>query len=178
MDVRTLCLGVLSMGDATGYEIKKTLEDSFRPFYDASFGSIYPALGRLQDAGHVTCVEMAQEGRPDKKVYSLTPAGRQSLMAELAEPPAPDRIRSEFLVAMVFAEFMQSADVGELIERRIAALRETLAKLEAKELDDLSPGRRFVIGYGISFYRAGLAYLEANRGLVEGAARPGAEVAD
>jgi hypothetical protein len=45
-------------------------------------------------------------------------------------------------------------------------------------LDDLSPGRRFVIGYGISFYRAGLAYLEANRGLVEGAARPGAEVAD
>ena len=40
MNVRTLCLGVLSLGEATGYEIKKLLESRFSHFYDASFGSI------------------------------------------------------------------------------------------------------------------------------------------
>jgi hypothetical protein len=38
MDVRTLCLGVLSLEDASGYEIKQTLEDVFGSFYNASAG--------------------------------------------------------------------------------------------------------------------------------------------
>ena len=48
MDVKTLCIGILSLGDASGYEIKKQLEERFSFFYDASFGSIYPALNKLQ----------------------------------------------------------------------------------------------------------------------------------
>ena len=45
MDTRSICLGVLSMGEATGYEIKKLFEDGpFSHFYDAGYGSIYPAL--------------------------------------------------------------------------------------------------------------------------------------
>jgi hypothetical protein len=42
--VKTLCLAVLSMGDASGYEIKKLLEGPFRHIHEASFGAIYPAL--------------------------------------------------------------------------------------------------------------------------------------
>ena len=50
MNVRTLCLGVLSFGDATGYEIKKMAEDGlFSHFIEASFGSIYPALTKMTD---------------------------------------------------------------------------------------------------------------------------------
>ena len=45
MDVRTICLGILTRGDATGYEIKKLVEDGgYQHFVEASFGSIYPAL--------------------------------------------------------------------------------------------------------------------------------------
>ena len=58
MDVRTLCLGILSLGDATGYEIKKLVaEGSFSFFSEASYGSIYPALTKLTDEGLVSCVE-------------------------------------------------------------------------------------------------------------------------
>ena len=50
MDVRTICLGLLTRGDATGYEMKKLFEEEgFGHFAEASFGSIYPALGRLTD---------------------------------------------------------------------------------------------------------------------------------
>ena len=48
MDVKTLCLGVLSRGAASGYEIKKQCEEGpFAHFYAAGFGSIYPALNSL-----------------------------------------------------------------------------------------------------------------------------------
>ena len=48
MDVQTLCLGSLTLGEASGYEIKKLFEEGpFAYFYHASYGSIYPALGNL-----------------------------------------------------------------------------------------------------------------------------------
>ena len=66
MDVRTICLGILTRGDATGYEIKKTVEeDGYRHFAEASFGSIYPALNRLTEEGLVSVHAQAQEKRPD-----------------------------------------------------------------------------------------------------------------
>jgi PadR family transcriptional regulator AphA len=44
MNVRTLCLGILAQHDASGYEIKKAVEEGlFAHFIDASYGSIYPA---------------------------------------------------------------------------------------------------------------------------------------
>ena len=48
----TLCLGILRFGDATGYEIKKMVEeDMFNHFIEASYGSIYPALTRMSQDG-------------------------------------------------------------------------------------------------------------------------------
>jgi len=96
MDTKIFCLGILSFGDATGYEIKKQLEGPFRHFYDASFGSIYPALGKLTDAALVERTELAQDKRPDKKVYSITPAGKMALMDELAKPISGDKVKSDF----------------------------------------------------------------------------------
>ena len=52
MNVKTLCLGYLSLHEATGYEIKKDVEDGlFSHFIEASYGSIYPALNQLANEG-------------------------------------------------------------------------------------------------------------------------------
>jgi PadR family transcriptional regulator, regulatory protein AphA len=186
MDVRTLCLGVLSMGPASGYEIKKRLEGPFRHFYDASFGSIYPALNRLEEAGLVEHTVEAQHNRPDKKIFRVTASGRLELMRELAEPPGEDRVRSEFLVTMMFADLLPARHVSELMDGRIALMRSVLEHLEAMDYPGLSPGKRFVLGYGIAVTRAKLEYLEENRHLVESDAllaqvqsgRAGSEAAD
>ena len=103
MNVKSLCLAILSMRDASGYEIKKFFEGPFSHVYEASFGSIYPSLQKLTDDGLVTCEAFSQEKRPDKKVYSLTPLGRASLFDELSFVPGPDRVRSDFLILMMFA---------------------------------------------------------------------------
>ena len=69
MNVRTICLAILYDGEATGYEIRKlSVEGEYSYFIDASFGSIYPALAKLEVDGLVTSRVEMQEGKPAKKV--------------------------------------------------------------------------------------------------------------
>lgn len=155
-----LCLGILALGDASGYEIKKMVaEGSFSFFSEASYGSIYPALTRMTEEGLLTCKEMAQEKRPDKKVYSLTEAGRAELTKALQRDPGPDRNRSEFLAALLFAEAVDPARIVPLVEERMALHEGKIAELEAMLAEDISPVARFVIDYGAVMQRAALDYL-------------------
>ncbi|MBL28642.1 MAG: PadR family transcriptional regulator [Rhodospirillaceae bacterium] len=164
MDVKTLCLGVLFFGDATGYEIRKACsEGMISHLYEAGYGSIYPALAQLSGTGLVTCTEMAQDGRPDKKVYSLTEAGRQALIESLREPPAHDRIRSEFMFGLLFSQLLPNAEVGKRIDERIAWYRDGLERMRTCLGHDMAPGAQFVTGYGIAVYEAAANYLETHR---------------
>ncbi len=167
MDVRTLCLGVLTMGDASGYEIKKKLEEEFSLFYDASFGSIYPALNRLQKENLVDCTHEAQSKRPDKKVYSLTPDGRLALVRELSEKPAPDRIRSEFLVSVLFAELLPAGHVSSIIDDRIAFYEAHVERFKSALQSRPDGTGKFVAGYGAAIYETAMEYLRSHRHLIE-----------
>jgi DNA-binding PadR family transcriptional regulator len=169
MDIKTLCLGLLALRDASGYEIKKAFEGELSHFYEASFGSIYPALTRLTKEGLVTCTELAQEKRPDKKVYRITSAGRLAFLDALASRPGRDRARSDFLATLTFADLLPTRHLAELIEARLTENRRALATMRAQSAARTSPGERFVHGYGIALLEAALAYVEENRHVVESA---------
>jgi DNA-binding PadR family transcriptional regulator len=163
MDVKTLCLGVLSRGEASGYEIKKAFEEGpFSHFHQASFGSIYPALNALSAEGLVVVRSQAQEKRPDKKIYSLAPKGRNALVAALLQTPAPDAMRSDFLFILSFAQYLPPSRIEQLVNARIAWYRGVLARMEGCTAE-LAPGADFVRGMGIAVYRAAADYLEAHR---------------
>ena len=179
MDVRTLCLGILSLGDASGYEIRKMVaEGSFSFFSEASYGSIYPALTKLTADGLVTCKEMPQDKRPDKKVYSLTDAGRRVLTERLNEGTGPDKHRSAFLAALLFAEAVSPQRVQSLIEERTRQHLGKIERLNALLEEDMSPVSQFVISYGLAMQNAALGYLKSNsRALLENI-RPATKGAD
>lgn len=165
-DVRTICLAILSSGEATGYEIKKQVEEGpAGHFLEASFSAIYPALARLEGEGLVSCRTEAQGGKPDRKVYALTDGGRAAFDAALRDELAPDRFRSEFLFAMLFADRMPAAHVKRLIEARIANYRAEIAELKAAQSD--SAGSAFVRGYGLAIFGAAIDYLTTHRHLLE-----------
>ena len=93
MDAKTVCLAVLSQGEASGYEIRKSVEEGpFGHIQDIGFSSIYPALSRLREDGMVSVTELAQEGRPDKKIYRLTSDGHLTLLNALQDPTDADRV--------------------------------------------------------------------------------------
>ncbi|MEO0410234.1 MAG: PadR family transcriptional regulator [Pseudomonadota bacterium] len=161
MDVKTLCLGILSLGEATGYEIKKLVADgAFSFFSEASYGSIYPALTKLMEAGLVTCRSQSQDGRPDKKIYSLTAAGEAELKTNILQSPGPDKQRSEFLATVLFSEAVSPERLTLLLAERKQYHKERIAALEVMQDDEMSPAGRFVIGYGLHIQRAALAFLE------------------
>lgn len=167
MDVKTLCLGVLTERDLTGYEIKQHFEEAFSHFFVAGYGSIYPGLAELTRRGLVSCTSVLQEKRPDKKVYSLTPEGRTALIEELMTTPPRHKVRSEFLVLMVFAHLLPPAKVAELAEDMIAQWDEVLDSIDDCMTDedaDLSPGMLFAAGYGQAVMTAARRYVNENKG--------------
>jgi len=173
MDVKTLCLGVLTEGDKTGYEIKRCFEDAFSHFFGAGFGSIYPALAGLSRAGLVSCRSVEQDKRPDKKVYSLTAAGHRLLVEELMATPPRHKVRSEFLVLIYFAHLLPPERLAWIMDQMIARWRQAVADIEtcttAAEGLAMTPGMRFAAGYGRAMLGAALAYVREHQAELVGA---------
>src|SRR6516164_9220704 len=172
MDVRTICLGILTRGDATGYEIKKLFEeDGYQHFVEASFGSIYPALNRLTEEGLVSVREEVQEKRPDRKVYSITPAGRTAFIASLLKPLPEDRHRSPFVFAMLFADLLPRERVGTMLNSYIAQIEAKSQQLDEPKSQPQTAGELFVAGFGRAVYAAILDFLRTHRAEIELAER-------
>jgi DNA-binding PadR family transcriptional regulator len=159
---------VLAHGPASGYEIKKELEDgAYAHFFRASFGSIYPALARLAGEGLISGREQEQAKRPDKKVYSLTAAGTRELSRRLQAPIGPDYIRSEFLLVLFHADLVPAHHRRAILDARIEQLKGCIATMTSGGEEACQryqgAGPAFVHGYGLAIYRAELDYLESQR---------------
>lgn len=94
-------LGLLSHESLTGYEIKKRMDTTFKFFWSASYGSIYPTLNSMVDDGMVTKLETTENGR-DKVIYTITDAGKEYLKKWLALPITKDELRYETLLKVFF----------------------------------------------------------------------------
>ncbi|GIM89874.1 PadR family transcriptional regulator [Paractinoplanes toevensis] len=73
-------LAVLSEGDRHGYALAQRLAE--HGVGQIKGGALYPVLGRLEAAGAVAADWQPGEGGPGRKVYAITPAGRDRLTAE------------------------------------------------------------------------------------------------
>ncbi|MBS3849048.1 PadR family transcriptional regulator [Devosia sp. BSSL-BM10] len=131
MNVRTLCLSILFEGEATGYEIRRLcVEGECSYFIEASFGSIYPALARLEENGFVVSRTEQQDGKPAKKVYSITEAGRTEFRQQLAEPLGEDVFRSPFLLFARYAHILPRGLVEARVTEYLRRATEDRKKLE------------------------------------------------
>ena len=145
-------LGVLKESELHGYELKKRLREVLGPLSSVSFGSLYPALSRLEAMGAVKAVEASDEapttipmtgsftgeaaafraarrkavrGPRGKKVYGITEVGEARLCELVADPTDDDR---SFKVKLAFCRFVEPAIRLALLQRRRAALAEQLAE--------------------------------------------------
>ncbi|MDQ3328746.1 MAG: PadR family transcriptional regulator [Chloroflexota bacterium] len=172
---RYAILGILSLGPMSGYEIKKTIENSLGNFWSESYGQIYPILRGLVADGLATSRTEEQTGRPDRHVYTLTDAGRSELKRWLAEPVEHDVGRSEILLKLFFGWQLP-------VEESLRKLREfrdlqqgLLAKYEGIEhwlrtAQADHPGLPYwlaTVGYGQHISRALLAWGDETATVLE-----------
>jgi PadR family transcriptional regulator, regulatory protein AphA len=125
-------LGVLTIGPMSGYDLKKAIDASVGYFWGPAKSGIYALLPRLVAAGHATSREVAQSGRPDKRIYRITAAGRKALRSWIEDTPAPpDPDRNPLLLKLFFGS-LTSPDV---LAEQIRARREEAERLD-RALDE------------------------------------------
>jgi molybdate-binding protein/DNA-binding PadR family transcriptional regulator len=93
-------LGLLARHAMYGYELKRTVEQDFGPFWRIDYAQLYRSLAKMRRAGWVHVREKASPQGPARKAYSITPSGRKVLAVWLGKPA---RDRSEFFVKLALA---------------------------------------------------------------------------
>jgi DNA-binding PadR family transcriptional regulator len=174
MNVRTICLAVLYEGEASGYEIRKqVVEGDYSYFVEASFGSIYPALAKLEDDSLVTARIEAQDGKPSKKIYAITASGRREFLDRLSEPLAEDQFRSEFLMFARFVTELPRELVAQRLAERRAVIERELTDMQQMLHKHSAAQDCWVIGFGRACLEAARHYIDAHGAELVNMARDG-----
>ncbi len=173
-------LGLLKEQELHGYELKKRLTAALGPFSSVSFGSLYPALARLEAAEAVKAVEALEappipmtgsmtgeaaafrarrepkRGGRARKVYGITERG-EKLFEELleADSSSGDDDRA-FNLKLAFCRYLPPDARLGLLERRRAHLVERLARAKAS----IKAGRERMDAYTRSLMEHGTEATE------------------
>lgn len=167
MSLKHSVLGLLDLSPMTGYDLKKTFDESVAHFWSADQAQIYRTLGNLVESGLARVELIAQDTRPSRKVHHITDEGRAELDRWLRAPAAPVPVRGEFLAKIFFAPRLPDDDVRQLLEERRAVAETSRATLTALAEQEGEPSTRderlrlATLQNGLAHVRAELAWLDA-----------------
>lgn len=98
-------LGFLDHERASGYDLKtRGFDRLLRPLWTADQAQVYRTLDRLLAQGYVDVELVPQRGKPDRKLFAITPSGHEALAEWLATPHPLPPLRDPFLVQLFFSE--------------------------------------------------------------------------
>lgn len=123
-----IILGLLMNGELSGYDLKQYMAHSTSNFFDASFGSIYPALKRLEGKGLIFSREIVEGGKY-KKVYELSKAGKEDFMRWMDGPIDFSRTRPDHLVKVFFLGVLPRDKARSKLQALLAEVEPVLTGL-------------------------------------------------
>lgn len=152
-------LGLLNESPMHGYELRKRLATLLGAFRAFSYGSLYPTLRRLSEAGWISeeapieaAVGSPPRGRRRKRVYRLTADGKEHL-AELLAKVGPDAFDDEgFGARLAFFSQTRSDIRLQVLEgrrRRVEAERDGLKSTLARTGERLDRYTRELHEHGL-----------------------------
>jgi PadR family transcriptional regulator AphA len=151
-------------GPSSAYDVKRALARLAGEYWSVPHTQVYRECARLAEAGLLR--EDAEEGGRRRRVYELTPRGREELTAWVREPTDDSmEIRDVANLKLSAAELSTPDDVRALAERQVEAYRRRIAVLdEADAYFDARPeialrGRNIAMGRGV--YEAALAFWQS-----------------
>jgi len=117
--LKYVLLGVLNYQPLTGYQLKQFMDQAAGHFWYAQTSQIYRTLDQLEKDGMLTSHIQAQDERPDRRLYQITPGGQADLRtwlaglrAWLAEPMTElQTSKDALLVRLYFSAQMDKATI-------------------------------------------------------------------
>ncbi|MFF8731875.1 helix-turn-helix transcriptional regulator [Streptomyces sp. NPDC015171] len=146
-----LVLGIIDkLGEASAYDVKVEAGRTVAPFWSVPHAQVYAQCERLLGAGLL--VQVRQESGRNRRVLTLTDAGRRALQDWLADPGfVPVEARERGILKLWFG-----AGPEALAPVQLAEHRRTLGEYEelADEVGELlTPGQREALEFGIRYER-------------------------
>ena len=118
-------LGLISYQPSTGYELRTTFTESVQFFWSATLPQIYRTLNQMESQGWLIAKVEPQEGKPSRKVYSITVDGARELKQWLESQPVMPPERNPFLLKIFFGRMANT----DILKKTIAGWREHHANL-------------------------------------------------
>jgi PadR family transcriptional regulator, regulatory protein AphA len=130
-DTEYAVLGLLTFGERSGYELDKLSQRSIGYFWRPAKSKIYAILPRLVERGLARATAVAQERRPDKQLYRITPEGEQALRAWLdSSEPIAGVARDGLLLKLFFGGYADADALRQQVAERKRRAEQRLAELE------------------------------------------------
>ena len=131
-------LGLLMVYSYTAYELHVLIKNNYQGICSHSIGNIQRALKKLAAAGSVTSVSVV-ENEVNKKIYTITPEGRQAFLEWLDHPLEIQKSKNMEISRLLLMGFLddeqQMARVEEAIEETKKEYEYLLAIKQTQEED-------------------------------------------
>lgn len=116
MSLSYALLAMLLDCPSSGYDLNKAFEDSISNFWKATHQQIYRELGKLEERGWIEAELLPQRDRPDKKLYHVTPLGKQELATWVVQPCPISSVKEEILVKTFVGDLVPPAQLLQVIQ--------------------------------------------------------------
>ncbi len=159
-------LGLVSFAERSGYDLKRFADISVKHFFwSPAKSQIYAELRRLESLGLIVQREVEQERRPDKRLYKITPEGREALQLWLVRPELePEVLKSSLMLNLFFGSLMPIDSIIDQIDRFREGLKGVITEFEVTEAT-IKDSEEYFFPYltlkcGIAREKSSLAWAE------------------
>lgn len=159
MTVQYALLGLLHDAPRHGYELKQAFDRVLSPQRSVPFGQVYASLARLERDGRVRIDGVERVDGPDRKRYSITDAGRDTLDAWLHRPLEPEpHLQAELYLKVVLA-ILLGEPLDDLMNAQRRAHLDRMRELTGLRRSAALP-TALLADYAIYHLEADLRWLE------------------
>jgi PadR family transcriptional regulator AphA len=157
-------LGILMTGPKYGYELHRYISIHMSQFWDLSMSQVYALLKRMENDTMVVSQEKWQKTRPPKKIFTLTPRGKDTFLHWLAAPVEHVRdMRIEFMAKLFFMNKLCQKECPAFLDRQIAVLEEKLQGIERSNETSADEFQAILYSFKASQTTAALEWLRQCR---------------
>lgn len=155
-------LGFLHERSMTGWDLVEVADSRIGNFWNLTKSQVYRELQALADQG---LVDSGERGVREKRLFAITPAGREAFSQWLQNDPTEETIRYPLLLSASFADYLPPEKLIEFIEthreqhqRRLEQYRAELLKMQSP--GDGGVGRELTFSFGIQYEEMVLKWME------------------
>jgi DNA-binding PadR family transcriptional regulator len=157
-------LGLLKERPMHGYELKKRLSYMLGHFWTVSYGSLYPAIKRMEKSGSIERAYSVKEKTRNRNVYRITRKGEADFMrlltAETSDASLADT--EKFDLRMAFFQYIEPEERLVLLETRRKVLEEQVAQFKAYRSSngDDDRYRKGLLSHKVELARSDIRWLD------------------